>query len=142
MSKLMMSKLSLHQAERVLQAVHVERSNGRAATTAEIARTLGADNQAGVQKALDALVASGHLACDQACDLVFQDCDWPAAPLGAYTLTQWGEAMLVALAERMMAEVVELALQAYEQTGNVRDAVLEAAAQARRLSGMLVPAGT
>jgi hypothetical protein len=50
--------------------------------------------------------------------------------------------MLVALAERMMAEVVELALQAYEQTGNVRDAVLEAAAQARRLSGMLVPAGT
>jgi hypothetical protein len=137
-----MSKLSLHHAERVLQAVQLERANGRTATTAGIARTLGAGHQAGVQEALDALVGSGHLTCDQADDLLFQDCDWPAAPLGSYSLTQWGEAMLVALGGRMVAEVVEFALQAYEQTGNVREAVREAAAQARQLPGTLVPVGT
>jgi hypothetical protein len=93
-----------------------------------------------VQWSLDALVASGNLECDEA-DEQFQDCDWPAAPLGSYALTDWGDATLAVLSERTFEHAVELGMQAYEKTGDVRAAIVEAAVQARHLPGPLAPAG-
>jgi hypothetical protein len=135
-----MSKLSMSHAELVVQAVQLERSSGRAGATAEAATALGLRDQASVQAVLDALVASGHLVRDRD-DELFQDCDWPAGPLGSYALTYKGEARLAALGERAFAHVVELALRACEQTGDVREAVREAAAQAKQWPGMFVAPG-
>jgi hypothetical protein len=134
-----MSKLFMSQAELVLQAVQLEQSSG-ADATAEAATALGLRDRASVQAILDALVASGHLVRDRS-DALFQDCDWPAGPLGSYALTHKGKARLAALGERAFAHVVELALRAYEQTGDVREAAREAAAQAKQWPGMFVVPG-
>jgi hypothetical protein len=139
-----MSKLFMSQAELVLQAVQLERASGRAGATAAVATALGLRDQASVQAVLDALVASGHLVRDrddELSDELFQDCDWPAGPLGSYALTHKGEARVAALGERAFAQVVELALRAYEQTGDVREAAREAAAQAKQWPGIFVAPG-
>jgi hypothetical protein len=120
----------------VLEAVRVERVSGRAGTAAEVARALGRDDLASVRQRLDALVAAVE------CDLVDDacaDCDWPAAPLGSYQLTPWGDAALAAgrsgalvrsNGNRSLEHAIELGMQAFEKTGDVREAIIEAVTRA------------
>jgi len=123
----------------VLEAVRIEQVNGRAGTAAEVARALGRDDLATVRQHLDALVASGQLECDLTDDLC-TDCDWPAAPLGAYRLTPWGDAALAAgrshtqlttaNGNRSIEDAIELGMQAFEKSGDVREAIIEAVTRA------------
>jgi hypothetical protein len=117
----------------VLEAVRVERVSGRAGTAAEVARALGRDDLASVRQQLDALVAAGQLECD------LVDGDWPAAPLGSYQLTPWGDAALAAgrsgalvrsNGNRSLEHAIELGMQAFEKTGDVREAIIEAVTRA------------
>jgi hypothetical protein len=137
----------------VLEAVRLERMNGGTGTAAQVARALGRDDHAAVRRTLDALVTSGQLEYERLDDLC-ADCEWPAAPLDAYRLTHWGEAALAALGtgarpaavpsrsegalEHVLEHAIELGLQAFEKTGDVREAVVEAltrASQGGRLEG-------
>ena len=122
----------------VLEAVRVERVSGRAGTAAEVARALGRDDLASVRQQLDALVAAGQLECDLVDDAC-ADCDWPAAPLGSYQLTPWGDAALAAgrsgalvrsNGNRSLEHAIELGMQAFEKTGDVREAIIEAVTRA------------
>jgi hypothetical protein len=124
-------------ALQVLDAVRFARVNGRAGTPGEIARTLGDDDQAGVVATLDRLVGSGHLEREED-DQLACDCDWPAAPLGSYSLTRWGEASLAALGitwtstgvQPDLEQAVELGVQAFDKHGDVREALIEAVSRA------------
>jgi hypothetical protein len=133
----------------VLEAVRRGRMNGGTGTAAEVARALGHDDHAAVRRTLDALVASGQLEYERVDDLC-ADCDWPAAPFDAYRLTRWGEAALAAVGTRGRAgsvplrpavsleHAIELGMQAFAKTGDVRDAIIEAltsASQGGQLDG-------
>jgi hypothetical protein len=129
----------------VLEAVRLERMTGGSGTAAGVARALGRDDYAAVRRTLDALMASGQLEYEQADD-VCVDCDWPAAPLEAYRLTHWGKAALATLGtgahraatpprseaarehaiEHVVEHAVELGMQAFQKTGDVREAIIEA----------------
>jgi hypothetical protein len=132
----------------VLEAVRLEQTNGRSGTVDDIARRLRAGDRSSLTASLDGLVASGHLVRD-AVDPWAVDTDWPAAPLESYVLTSAGETVLAGLGgdaimptppfpsrqqgtlgELMLAHVVELGMLAYEKTGDVREALLEAATNA------------
>jgi hypothetical protein len=136
------SRLSGDDAElRLLEAVRLERMNGGTGTAAEVARALGRDDRAAVRRMLDALVNSGQLEYERHDDLC-ADCEWPAAPLDAYRLTHWGEAALAARGTRIRAAVapphqeislehaIELGMQAFDKTGDVREAIVEALTRA------------
>jgi hypothetical protein len=132
----------------VLEAVRLEHVNGRSGTADAIARTLRTHDRSSLTASLDGLVASGHLERDEV-DHWSMDADWPAAPLDAYVLTSAGHTVLAGLSgdaimpsppfpalregslgQRMLAEVVELGMQAYEKTGDIREAITEAAINA------------
>jgi hypothetical protein len=133
---------------------------------------LGRDDHAVVRGMLDALVASGQLEYERVEDLC-ADCEWPAAPLEAYRLTRWGEAPLAALgtgvraaatpsrsagtiehafehaehafehAEHAFEHAIELGMQAFDKTGDAREAIIQAltrAAQGGWLEGQAVAA--
>ena len=73
------------------------------------------------------------------------DCDWPAAPLGATRLTTQADAVpaTVARLEDAFSHAVELGMQAFEKTGDVREAIIEALALAShrgRLEGQAATA--
>ena len=136
------TRLSGDEAElRLLEAVRLERMNGGTGTAAEVARALGRDDRAAVRRTLDALVNSGQLEYERHDDLC-ADCDWPAAALDAYRLTHWGEAALAARGTRIRAAVapprseislehaIELGMQAFDKTGDVREAIVEALTRA------------
>jgi hypothetical protein len=113
---------------------------------------LGRDDHAVVRGMLDALVASGQLEYERVEDLC-ADCGWPAAPLEAYRLTRWGEAALAALgtgvraaatpsrsagtiehafehAEHAFEHAIELGMQAFDKTGDAREAIIQALTRA------------
>jgi hypothetical protein len=129
----------------VLEAVRLEQMTGGTGTAAQVARALGRDDHAAVRRILDALVNSGQLEYERHDDLCV-DCEWPAAPLEAYRLTHWGEAALAALGtgahaaaapspsagalEQAIEHAVELGMQAFDKTGDVREAIVEALTRA------------
>jgi hypothetical protein len=132
----------------VLEAVRLEHANGRTGTADEIARTLRTHDRSSLTSSLDGLVASGHLVRAEI-DHWSVDCDWPAAPLDSYSLTSAGRTVLASLdgdaimpsppfpiqregslGQHMLADVVELGMQAFEKTGDVREAIMEAAVSA------------
>jgi hypothetical protein len=124
----------------VLEAVRLERMTGGTGTAAEVAGALGRDDLAAVRRTLDALVNSGQLEYERHDDLC-ADCDWPAAALDAYRLTHWGEAALAARGtgirttaaphpEISLEHAIELGMQAFDKTGDVREAIVEALTRA------------
>jgi hypothetical protein len=137
--------LSRNDAElRVLEAVRQQERCGRAATAAEVARALGHDDRAAVVASLEALLAAGQVERDGSDDPCV-DCDWPAAQVDGYRLTHWGRAALAAAdghrpsaapmlvpaaGPRAIEDLVELGMQAFDKTGEVREALVEAVVQA------------
>jgi hypothetical protein len=137
---------------RVLQAVRREELNGRPVTAASVAGALGHDDRASVVAQLDALVAGNQLEREPG-DEICVDCDWPAATMSVYRLTNWGRAAIAAaggrshpgelamqadgsigqrhgVGVRTVEDFVELGIQAFDKTGDIREALIEAATQA------------
>jgi hypothetical protein len=145
--------LSINDGElRMLQAVGREELNGRPGTAANVAWALGHDDRAAVTVRLEALVAANQLEREPG-DEVCVDCDWPAGAMAAYRLTSWGRAAIAATggpahnreparetggrpggrpgdAAAAVEDFVELGMQAYDKTGDVREALIEASVQA------------
>ena len=138
--------MSRNDAElRVLEAVRREEFYGRPGTAAGVAGALGHDDRAAVAASLEALVAVGHLepaTAEEPC----VDCDWPAAQFDGYRLTHFGRAALAGadggrapglgagrpatVGGRTIEDFVELGMQAFDKTGEVREALIEATVQA------------
>jgi hypothetical protein len=139
---------------RVLHAVRREELNGRPGTAANVAGALGHEDRASVLARLDALVAANQLEREPD-DQVCVDCDWPANALTAYRLTAWGRAAIAAdgtqaahpgelvvdatgrhagwrqgVGAQAVEDFVELGIQAFDKTGDIREALIEAAVQA------------
>jgi hypothetical protein len=129
---------------RLLEAVRRLELDGRPGTAADLARALGHDDRATVSSTLEALEATRQVEREQSDELCV-DCDWPAAPFGSYRLTSWGrvtlaggglerqpglEAGMLPFGGRAVERAVELGIQAFEKTGDLREALIEATGQA------------